>query len=201
MRCTVGYCWRGKRYHLHSSSDQNVTDAQNNGPSHIEASQMTDDQELLTAYHEAGHVVMAVCLGGTIVRASIEPANDDGPDRYGETVTQWPRLSKAQILQAEVEVSLAGPFAEMTYQNEPARIDSVPQWSADWQRACSSAVQLAQPELSAEQILQRASVSILRVMNSDNGWAAVAAVSDLLSAHQTIEHDECLEAIQFWLPS
>lgn len=45
----------------------------------------------LTAYHEAGHAVMAHLLGGKVRQVTIEPDNDDGPVRYGDTQVLWRR--------------------------------------------------------------------------------------------------------------
>lgn len=45
----------------------------------------------LTAYHEAGHVLMAHLLGGKVRQVTIEPDNDDGPDRHGDTQVLWRR--------------------------------------------------------------------------------------------------------------
>jgi len=33
----------------------------------------------LIAYHEAGHALMAVLLGGKVQQVTIEPENDEGP--------------------------------------------------------------------------------------------------------------------------
>ena len=35
----------------------------------------------LTAYHEAGHALMALLLGGKVKQVTIEPDNDDSPGR------------------------------------------------------------------------------------------------------------------------
>jgi len=39
----------------------------------------------LIAYHEAGHALMALLLGGKVKHITIEPDNDDGPVREGDT--------------------------------------------------------------------------------------------------------------------
>jgi hypothetical protein len=161
---------------------------------------MTDDQDEITAYHEAGHVVMAVKTGGRIVRASIAPPWDDEIERYGETITVWNSLSAPEIYRYEIAVSLAGPVAEMIFNNEEVEVKVVAEWQADWSRAMISALQLAKDEAQAMILLNRGTDSIRQFMNSDAGWAAVASVADLLLAHETVEHEQCLEAVGFWLP-
>ena len=43
---------------------------------------MAEDTQTLTAYHEAGHAIMAVSYGGRIVHVSIDPPDDDGLKRF-----------------------------------------------------------------------------------------------------------------------
>src|SRR5579863_4685196 len=45
----------------------------------------------LIAYHEAGHALMAVLLGGKVKQVTIEPDDDDGPARQGDTQVYWRR--------------------------------------------------------------------------------------------------------------
>jgi ATP-dependent Zn protease len=67
----------------------------------------------LIAYHEAGHALMALMLGGTVKQVTIEPDNDDGPDRQGDTQIIWRRsgISDKEFAEMAVQVSLAGPVA------------------------------------------------------------------------------------------
>lgn len=75
----------------------------------------------LNAYHEAGHALMAILLGGEVRSVTIEPDNDDGPDRQGDTQVLWrrSRMSEKQFAETAIQVSLAGPVAEMIYSGEP----------------------------------------------------------------------------------
>ena len=45
----------------------------------------------ITAYHEAGHVFMAIYLGARVRSVTIEPDRDDGPDRLGDAQVEWDR--------------------------------------------------------------------------------------------------------------
>ena len=69
---------------------------------------MSEDTETLTAYHEAGHAIMAVSYGGRIIHVSIDPPDDDGLNRFGESIVQWPRAAARDIEIAELKVSRAG---------------------------------------------------------------------------------------------
>ena len=76
----------------------------------------------LIAYHEAGHALVAVLLGGRVKLVTIEPDNDDGPSRSGETVVHWRRgVSAREMAVKGVQVYLAGPVAEMIYSGDQYR--------------------------------------------------------------------------------
>src|ERR1700730_1769160 len=101
----------------------------------------------LIAYHEAGHALMALLLGGEVRLVTIEPDNDDGPDRYGDTQVLWRRAgtSEKEFAQKAVQVSLAGPVAEMIYSGDPYHPGLVAEWAADWRQAWEAAIPL-QPD-------------------------------------------------------
>ena len=67
---------------------------------------MAEDTQTLTAYHEAGHAIMAVTNGGRIVHVSIDPPDDDGLNRFGESIVQWPAAAAKDIEIAELKVCL-----------------------------------------------------------------------------------------------
>ena len=158
-----------------------------------------DLTEEITAWHEAGHAMMAMMCGGTIERVTIEPPDDDGPVRYGDTVTRWARMSGRQLAEAEIQVSLAGPVAEMIYSGERMELDAVEEWSGDWATAIDAARGLSNNESSARKMLDKVSDDIFRTFGSPAGWAAVSAVADELLAHETIDHEIVSEVVGFWL--
>ena len=47
--------------------------------------------EELTAFHEAGHAYAAIYVGARVQSVTIDPDNDDGPKRTGDTVILWNR--------------------------------------------------------------------------------------------------------------
>ena len=103
---------------------------------------MAEDTQTLTAYHEAGHAIMALSYGGRIVHVSIDPPDDDGLKRFGESIVQWPAAAAKDIEIAELKVSLAGPIAELAYDGARESIAECPEFAADWQQAVLSASRL-----------------------------------------------------------
>lgn len=152
----------------------------------------------ITAWHEAGHAMMAVLCGGMIERVTIEPPDDDWPVRYGDTITRWSGMTARQLAEAEVQVSLAGPVAEMIYSGERMELEHVEEWSGDWATAINAAKSLSNNEFSAKKMLASVSDDLFRTFESENGWAAVSAIADELLAHETIEHETVSEIIAFW---
>jgi ATP-dependent Zn protease len=154
-------------------------------------------EEELTAWHEAGHAMMAVLCGGEIERVTIEPPDDDGPARFGDTVTRWRGLSNRQLVEAEIRVSLAGPIAEMIYRGERA-VESVPEWAADWNSAREAAMSLCTNQTTAKRLLKSVVDEIYDLMDSANTWAAVSAIADDLLAHETLDHEQVAYSVDFW---
>lgn len=157
-----------------------------------------DEEELLTAWHESGHATMAVLCGGHIERVTIEPPFDDGPNRYGDTITRWRGFTQRQLMESEIRVSLAGPIAEMIGSGQREPIDSVPQWSGDWDRAVESASRISRNQAELIRRLNAVTQQTFELFEDDNMWAAVSAVADNLLAHETLEHEQVQESVDFW---
>ena len=158
---------------------------------------MAEDTQTLTAYHEAGHAIMAVTNGGRIVHVSIDPPDDDGLKRFGESIVQWPAAAAKDIEIAELKVSLAGPIAELAYDGARESIAECPEFAADWQQAVLSASRL-KTEQRREKFLAEMERQVWAFFEDENVWAATCAVADLLLAHETIEHDQVAETWAFW---
>jgi ATP-dependent Zn protease len=156
------------------------------------------DTEELTAYHEAGHALMAVACGGKIVHVSITPPDDDGLKRFGESIVQWPRSAAAEVEMAELKVSLAGPVAELTFDGARVSIDQCAEFADDWRRACMSASRLKSDAASRQRLLTDAESWVWNFFEDENYWAATCAIADELLAHETIEHDAVADAWDFW---
>ena len=155
----------------------------------------------LIAYHEAGHALMAVILGGTVKHVTIEPDADDGPERQGDTQVLWRRagISERDFAKTAVQVSLAGPVAEMIYTGDPYHPGFVAEWAADWRDAWEAAVPLHPGERQRLEYLERVSIQLYHRLNDDVLWAALASLADNLLAHETLEGEQVEEIVGEWL--
>jgi len=153
-----------------------------------------------TAYHEAGHVLMALLLGARVTHATIEPDRNDGPDRHGDVRILWPRSAVADNAFAEqlVLTALAGPVAEMIYTGEPYHPGFVAEWADDWQQAFVAAELIVRDERKRLAWLEN-KVRHLHQLLSQQHWPAVAALADELAAHETLEEEALLDAVEPWL--
>jgi hypothetical protein len=154
----------------------------------------------VTSYHEAGHVLMAIVLGGRVPQATVEPDRDDGPQRYGDVRVLWPKANPADKVFAEklVLTALAGPVAEMIYTGEPYHPGFVAEWAGDWQLAFAAAKPIVADQHKRLAWLE-AQVRRLYEMLNDRYWPAIAALADELSAHETLEEEQILEAVRPWM--
>lgn len=138
---------------------------------------------------------MAVIAGGTIERVTIEPPDDDGPNRYGDTITRWSGQTQRQYLMSEIQVSLAGPVAEMIHTGFREAIHAVPQWQGDWLRANAAAKSFGH---RAVQILEQTEADLFQLFEQPNVWACIGAICDDLLAFETLEHEQVKATIDFW---
>src|SRR5271156_2767189 len=136
----------------------------------------------LIAYHEAGHALMALLLGGKVRLVTIEPDNDDGPERQGDTQVVWRRSADSDkaFAQKAVQVSLAGPVAEMIYSGDPYHPGLVAEWAADWREAGESAAPLHADERTRLKHLEDVSIQLYHRPKEDDLWAALASLADHL---------------------
>jgi len=159
---------------------------------------MTDPE--IVAYHEAGHALVAWQLGGRVRLVTIDPDNDDGPAREGGTEIRWRRSEgERELARKLVQVSLAGPVAEMLYTGDPYHPGMVAEWAADWRDAWKSAELLMPDERQRLAFLERISLELYRQLNHESQWAALAALADNLLAHETLEREEIEEIFGEWL--
>jgi len=155
----------------------------------------------LTAYHEAGHALMALLLGGEVRLVTIEPDRDDGPARFGDTQVLWRRGrdGERQFAAKAVQVCLAGPVAEMIYSGEPFHPGFVPEWAGDWRDAWSVAATLHPDERKRLAFLEQTCMRLHQVLRAENTWAALADLADNLLAHETLEWEQVEEIVGQWL--
>jgi len=156
------------------------------------------DIDELTAYHEAGHALMAVACGGKIVHVSITPPDDDQQKRFGESIVQWPGTLAANAEMVELKVSLAGPVAELTFDGARVSIDQCAEFADDWRRACLSASRLKSRVPARQKLVAEVESWLWTFFDNENYWAATSAIADELLAHETIEHEAVADTWDFW---
>ncbi len=155
----------------------------------------------IIAYHEAGHVLMALLLGGKVKHVTIEPDDDDGPAREGDTQVLWRRsgISEKDFAKKVVQVSLAGPVAEMIYSGDPYHPGLVAEWAADWREAWEASIVLHPGERQRLEYLEQISIQLYHRMKGDDLWPALAALADNLLAHETLDQEQIEEIAEEWL--
>ena len=154
----------------------------------------------LTAYHEAGHALMAALLGGRVKQVTIDPDNDDGPKRFGDTQIRWRSgISERKFAEISVQVSLAGPVAEMIYSGDPYHPGLIPEWAADWREAWNSAALFHPDERKRREYLEQVSIQMYHRFNDGNYWEALASLADNLLAHETLDAEQVEEIVREWL--
>lgn len=155
----------------------------------------------IVAYHEAGHALMALLLGGEVQLVTIEPDHDDGPPRQGDTQVLWRRgrISDRDFAGRAVQVSLAGPVAEMIYSGNPYHPGMVSEWAADWHEAWTSATLLHPNDRKRLAYLEQTSIQLYRRLKQDDHWGALASLADHLLAHESLEGEQVAEIVGQWL--
>ena len=155
----------------------------------------------LTAYHEAGHAFIATILGAKVRSVTIEPDSDVGPGRFGDTQIVWrrSRFSERELCEYAIQVSLAGPVAEMLYSGDPYHPGLVAEWANDWQSAWELAESLFADPHKRLAHLETVTGQLYRLMDAEPNWSAVAALADSLLAHETLEAEDVQEIVAEWL--
>ncbi|MCA9216349.1 MAG: hypothetical protein KDB27_24945 [Planctomycetales bacterium] len=159
-----------------------------------------DDDIQLTAYHEAGHAVMAWYLGGVVERLTISPDTDDGPSRFGDTRVVWrtSQWSERELAVREIKVSLAGPVVEMVYSGDQYEPQFLAEWQHDWAMAVERASTFLPTGNAKVTYLQTMIAELIKFIERDDTWAAVAALADELEAHESLGAEEVSEILRAW---
>ncbi len=161
-----------------------------------------DDDETLTAYHEAGHVVVGYLLGAKIDEVRLgSMIDDDFPLRFGDCLVNWGRVDPRCDWQRERELLtiLAGPVAEMIFLGERVHPAQYAPWKSDWQQAITGSRGLFRDPIKQVAYLEVLLARLHGKLSGDAQWAAIAAVADELLAHEALEHDDIAEVVSFWL--
>jgi ATP-dependent Zn protease len=154
----------------------------------------------ITAYHEAGHVYAAIYVGAIVRSVTIDPDNDDGPDRTGDTVVVWDRrcFSQQELMEKGAWVALAGPVAEMIHSQSPFHPAGIAEWRQDWETAleCFSGIHNIQQRIAK---LEQITVELYEAFSQDQHWAAIGAIADHLMAHETLDQEMLEEIVAPWI--
>jgi len=163
-----------------------------------------DDDETLTAYHEAGHAVIAYALGATVDSLQLWGEADQWlPERFGDCRINWGKVDPNSDWQRQREILtiLAGPVAEMVYRGEPYHPAHYGPWQDDWQRAWTTCQALAPSPERRTMLLEGMMRQLNAHVRSDRCWAAIAALADELAAHEALEREQVAEILRFWIHS
>ena len=156
--------------------------------------------EEITAFHEAGHVYAAFYVGAKVQSVTIDPDRDDGPERYGDTVVIWDRrrFSQQEMTQKGAWVALAGPVAEMIYQQKPFHPAGIAEWRQDWVTAleCLGHVSSIQQRFAS---LEQITIELFEAFSQDCHWAVIGAIADNLLAHETLDQEMLDEITGAWI--
>ena len=159
------------------------------------------DDEILTAYHESGHAVIAYALGGRIQGMQLGGDADEWlPARFGDCRIQWGRVDPNLDWQRKREILtiLAGPVAEMVYLGESLHPACYAPWRHDWEQAWHTAKPIWADEERRMRGLETIVVELRQHVQMDRVWAAVAALADELAAHEMLEEDWIEDILGFW---
>ncbi|MEI8212127.1 MAG: hypothetical protein WCI02_08255 [Planctomycetota bacterium] len=152
-----------------------------------------DPEREATAYHEAGHCVLGVCLGATVRYATIHTESER---LLGEVEIHWigPQLPKYVVM-----AMMAGPVAESIFRDEPMSAILNGPGGQDWRQAWQQMRSWGWEEAKCIDRMRKILTELKRALQHPPVWSAVAAVADLLLAHETLEHEEIAYEVSQWM--
>jgi hypothetical protein len=157
--------------------------------------------EELTAYHEAGHVFVAVHSGAIVESVTIDPDWDDGPNRYGDVQIRWPTQTDdtpEELAEKRILIALAGPVTEMIFTGDPFHPAMVAEWSMDWDEAWNVTSSFIPDEKKRLNYLEQKTIQLYQLLHQDSRWALLSIIVDHLLAHETLDSGMIEEIISEW---
>ena len=161
-----------------------------------------DDDETLTAYHEAGHATVGYALGGSVEAIQLDGENEVTGARYfGECRISWRTLNGEINTQHQMEILtiLAGPAAELVYRGEPITLEQLQPWKQDLNMAWSLLHRVGVSPRDQVELMSRIIGRLKEVIKEEPCWSAVASLADALLAHEYLEEDQVEEILAFWM--
>lgn len=166
----------------------------------------TDDEDVNTAYHEAGHAIVGCALGAHIESVSLSQASmfddtDDGlPCRFGDCIVNWGRVDPDHRWQQQRELLtiLAGPVAEWIYRGEDADESIAASWTSDWEHSLACVQRLVAGHEQQMRLLRSTTSRLKQLVAAEPVWPAVAALADELMIGDPVEADRVAELVRFW---
>ncbi|MEM7455465.1 MAG: M50 family metallopeptidase [Planctomycetota bacterium] len=152
----------------------------------------------LTAWHEAGHAIMAAALGGSVRRVSIYSEDEE---QAGSTAVEWRggySTSKEHAMR-EIRVSLAGPVAEMIYAGEYDSLRVQSAHALDWEIAMAHTRAITQNPEKQHRLLQDIVNELYHFLRDDNVHAALGDLADQLLTHDEVEAESVAQIARQWL--
>ena len=141
------------------------------------------DQRILTAYHEAGHAVIAIVVGRPVNKVSIVP----GGNRLGACKMSKGRKKASQdVLEAELLILLAGLAAE----GRKSGRYNMQGAAQDLRSAEKLALSRAGNPRQAEKILRRSLDKVHHLFDQSVNWAATKSIAGALLESESISGRE-----------
>ncbi|MBK1854103.1 M50 family metallopeptidase [Verrucomicrobiaceae bacterium 5K15] len=137
------------------------------------------DQKTLTAYHEAGHAVMALLMGRSVQKVSIIPSQN----RLGVCTMQKGRAKQVQDkLEAEMLILLAGMAAE----GRKSGKYNIHGASQDLRMVEKLAMSRSGNARQAEKLIHKTLDKTQHLLSQSGTWQAVKAIATELVENESI---------------
>ena len=154
----------------------------------------------ITAWHEAGHSVVAVMLGGVVDTVSVEVPDGEAA---GVTGVFWGNASDASDARSQafndIHVALAGPIAEMIFVGDYDYLRIKQEHAVDWEIVATAVERLGLDAIAAKKLLASIATGLYQRLREDAVWSAVADVAERLELDGTIDGDTVNDLAGFWL--
>ena len=138
-----------------------------------------ETDRILTAYHEAGHAVMALLTGRSVKKVSIIPSQN----RLGACTIQKGRTRQVQDkLEAEILILLAGMAAE----SRKSGRYNVQGASQDLRGVEKLALARSGNPRQAQKLVHKMFDKTQHLLNNKATWSAVKMIASELIAHESI---------------